>query len=156
MITFKEPEPVKPSAESQVEASAAPGEAMSDADLRKERMAKNFAPLQEPGTPKKSGGSDGRIKRAGRWAKANALLLAIIAVQGYTLAEVQDTKGYAKDARYKAAEASVNATTAVGTAQLAAKSAAMAESKASENGDLLINIQSGLRYSRYSVQCSNY
>ena len=44
MITFKEPEPVKPSAESQVEASAAPGEAMSDADLRKERMAKNFAP----------------------------------------------------------------------------------------------------------------
>ena len=105
MITYKEHEPVKPSAESQVEASAAPGEAMSDADLRKERMAKNFAPQQEPGTPKKSGGSDGRIKRAGRWARDNALLLAIMAVQGYTLAEVQDTKEYAEDAGYYAASA---------------------------------------------------
>ena len=142
MITFKEQEPIKTSTESQVEASAAPGETMSDADLRKERMAKNFAPEQKPDTPKKSGGSDGRINRAGRWAKANALLLAIIAVQGYTLAEVQAAKGYANSARWRASSAE--------------SAAENAEYQASSNGSKLNEIETSLQYGQYKVQCRNY
>ena len=90
------------------------------------------------------------------WVRSNLLLLAIIAVQGYTLTEVQATKRYAGRAAESAHDASNYAAGAEALAELAAERAGMAEYHSNSNGDELINIDSNLRFNQYSVQCSEY
>ena len=116
MITIKEHEPIKTS----VEEPSAPVEAPKD---------------PEPPRP-------GRMGRLFGWVRSNLLLLAIIAVQGYTLAEVQAAKGYANSARWRASSAE--------------SAAENAEYEASYNGSKLIEIETSLQYGQYTVQCSKY